>query len=35
LTHNVLHGHVVWKHNYEHVMLFCKTRKQTIIGRAT
>jgi hypothetical protein len=33
--HNVLRGHVVWKHNYEHGMLFYKTGKQTIIGRAT
>jgi hypothetical protein len=35
LMHNVLHRHVVWKHNYPHGMFFYKTGKQTIIGRAT
>jgi hypothetical protein len=35
LTHNVLHRHVVWKHNYPHGMFFYTIGKQTIIGRAT
>jgi hypothetical protein len=35
LMHNVLRGHAVRKHNYEHGMLFYKTGKQTIIGRTT
>jgi hypothetical protein len=35
LTHNVLRGHAVWKHNYPHGMFFYKTEKQIIIGRAT
>jgi hypothetical protein len=35
LMHSVLRRHAVWKHNYPHGMFFYKTRKQTIIGRAT
>jgi hypothetical protein len=35
LTHNVLCGHAICKHNYPLGMLLYKTGKQTIIGRAT